>query len=133
LDQFDRYQLPDKPNLEFDNRAVYRVVHQNQLLLHMVEFLLLHKESEGHERLHAELPRALATGIASTGKKRQFLVRHLGAMLGAEMHEAYLAGVLSKGFLRSLFFRKTHLPGAAKKIYFELARRVNPAQQKLFV
>jgi len=98
----------------------------------MVEFLLLHKESEGHERLHAELPRALATGIASTGKKRQFLVRHLGAMLGAEMHEAYLAGVLNKSFLRSLFFRKTHLPGAARKIYFELARRVNPAQGTLF-
>jgi len=37
-------------------------------------------------------------------------------MLGAEMHEAYLTGVLGKSFLRSLFFRKTHLPGAARKI-----------------
>jgi hypothetical protein len=53
-------------------------------------------------------------------------------MLGAEMHEAYLAGSMSKSFLRSLFFRKTHLPGVAKKTYFELARRVNPAQGKLF-
>lgn len=39
---------------------------------------------------------------------------------------------MSKSFLRSLFFRKTHLPGVAKKTYFELARRVNPAQGKLF-
>jgi hypothetical protein len=53
-------------------------------------------------------------------------------MLGAEMHEAYLAGLMSKSFLRSLFFRKIHLPGVAKKTYFELARRVNPAQGKLF-
>jgi hypothetical protein len=98
----------------------------------MIDFLELHKRSEGHGRLPAELPRAITTGIATTGKKREFLVRHLGDMLGAEMHEAYLTGVLSKSFLRSLFFRKTHLPGAAKKTYFELARRVNPAQGKLF-
>jgi len=98
----------------------------------MIEFLVLHKESEGHARLRSELPRVIATGIASTGKKREFLVRHLGAMLGAEMHEAYLAGLMSKSYLRSLFFRKTHLPGVAKKTYFELARHVNPAQGKLF-
>jgi len=98
----------------------------------MIEFLVLHKESEGHARLRSELPRVIATGIASTGKKREFLVRHLGAMLGAELHEAYLSGSLSKRYLRALFFRKTHLPGAAKKTYFELARKMNPAQGKLF-
>ncbi len=98
----------------------------------MVEFLNLHKEEEGQARLRAELPRVIATGIASAGKKREFLVRNLGAMLGAEMHEAYLAGSMSKSYLRSLFFRKIHLPGAARKTYFELARRVNPAQGKLF-
>ena len=98
----------------------------------MIEFLVLHKEAERHARLRAELPRVIATGIASTGKKRDFLVRNLGAMLGAEMHEAYLAGLLSKIYLRSLFFRKIHLPGVAKKAYFELARLVNPAQGKLF-
>jgi hypothetical protein len=96
----------------------------------MIEFLALHKEAEGHMR--AELPRVLATWIASTGKKREFLVRNLGSMLGAEMHEAYLAGRLSKSYLRSLFFCKIHLPGVAKKIYFELARKVSPAQRKLF-
>ncbi|HEY1936330.1 MAG TPA: ChaN family lipoprotein [Candidatus Angelobacter sp.] len=98
----------------------------------MAEFLVLHKEEEGHARLRAELPRVIATGIASDGNKREFLVRHLGAMLGAEMHEAYLAGSLSTRYLRSLFFRKIHLPGVAKKTYFELARKVNPEQGKLF-
>jgi hypothetical protein len=98
----------------------------------LIEFLVLHKESKRHARLCASLPRVLATGIASTGKKREFLVRNLGAMLGAAMHEAYLAGSLSKSYLRSLFFRKIHLPGVAKKIYFELARKVDPAQGKLF-
>jgi hypothetical protein len=93
----------------------------------IIEFLALHKEAEGRALL-----RLLATWTASTGKKREFLVRNLGSMLGAEMHEAYLAGSLSKSYLRSLFFRKIHLPGVAKKIYFELARRVKPAQGKLF-
>jgi Haem-binding uptake, Tiki superfamily, ChaN len=92
----------------------------------IIEFLTLHKESEGHARMRAELPRVIATGIASSGNKREFLVRNLGSMLGAEMHEAYLAGVLSKSYLRSLFFRKVHLPGVAKKTYFELARIVFP-------
>jgi hypothetical protein len=98
----------------------------------MAEFLVLHKESEGHARLRADLPRVIATGIASAGQKREFLVRNLGSMLGAEMHEAYVAGLLSKSYVRSLFFRKIHLPGMAKKTYFELARRINPAQGKLF-
>jgi hypothetical protein len=31
-----------------------------------------------------------------------------------------------------LFFRKIHLPGMAKKTYFELARKVNPEQKRLF-
>jgi uncharacterized iron-regulated protein len=98
----------------------------------MAEFFALHKEAEGRARLRAELPRVIAAGIASTGKKREFLVRNLGFMLGAEMHEAYLAGLLSKSYLRSLFFRQLHLPGVAKKTYFELARRVNPEQGRLF-
>ncbi len=98
----------------------------------MVEFLVTHKEGEGQARLRAELPRVIATGIASSGTKREFLVNNLGAMLGAEIHEAYLAGALSKNYLRSLFFRKIHLPGVARKTYFELARKVNPAQGKLF-
>jgi hypothetical protein len=93
----------------------------------MMEFLMVHKESEGRARLRADLPRVIATGIASRGRKREFLVRNLGAMLGAEMYEAYIAGSLGKSYLRSLFFRKIHLPGMAKKTYFELARKVNPA------
>jgi hypothetical protein len=104
----------------------------NREYRHMIEFLFLHKEAEGRARLRAELPRVIATGIVSDGNKREFLVRHLGAMLGAEMHEAYLAGALNTRFLRSLFFRKIHLPGVARKTYFELARKVNPKQGKLF-
>ena len=93
-------------------------------LLDLVSFIVLHKAAE-KKRRWSNLPQALASAFSSTGKARELLVQHLGAMLGAEMHEAYLAGALAKTYLRSLFFRKTHLPGAAKKAYFELARRMS--------
>jgi hypothetical protein len=70
--------------------------------------------------------------FSSTGKTRKFVVDYLGAILGAEMHEAYVAGVLNKSYLRSLFFRKTHLPGAARKAYFDVSRAVRPRSGKLF-
>ncbi len=113
---------------QVDKQAPFSAREQRDI----VEFLTVHKEAEGHARLHEDLSRVIATGIASSGKKRAFLVHHLGDMLGAEMHEAYLTGWLGKSYLRSLFFRKIHLPGVAKKTYFELARRVDPAQGKLF-
>jgi hypothetical protein len=91
--------------------------------LELVGLIVLHKAAEKKRRWNS-LGQALASAFSSTGKARDFLVQNLGAMLGAEMHEAYLAGALTKSYLRSLFFRKTHLPGAAKKAYFELARRM---------
>ncbi|HYX53812.1 MAG TPA: ChaN family lipoprotein [Candidatus Limnocylindrales bacterium] len=48
----------------------------------------------------------------------------LGVSLGAAMHEAYLDGVLTRSHLRALFFRKIHLPGAAKKAYAEVAKKI---------
>lgn len=90
----------------------------------LLEFLLLHREYELQPRRYKQIPELLASGMNCSGAKREFLVEHLGAMLGAELHDAYLAGVLSKSYLRSLFFRKTHLPGVAKKTYFELAKQI---------
>ena len=122
------FRHPGALESHIGNRAPFTDRERREL----IDFLTLHKQSERHARLRADLPRVLATGISSTGNKREFLVRNLGSMLGAEMHEAYLAGSLSKSYLRALFFRKIHLPGVAKKIYFELARKVNSLQRKLF-
>ncbi len=99
--------------------------------LDVVGLLMLHKEAEKGRRGDV-LSRTVSSVFSSTGKKRRFVVDHLGARLGAEMHEAYVAGVLNKSYLRSLFFRKTHLPGAARKAYFEVSRAVRPRTGKLF-
>lgn len=99
--------------------------------LDLVGLLMLHKGAEKGRRGDV-LSRAFSSVFSAAGKRRRFVVDHLGAMLGAEMHEAYVAGVLNKSYLRSLFFRKTHLPGAARKAYFEVARAVRPRSGKLF-
>jgi hypothetical protein len=51
-------------------------------------------------------------------------LERLGASLGAAMYEAYLDGLLTRSHLRALFFRKIHLPGAARKAYFEVAKKI---------
>lgn len=112
--------------IEEQTRFSYREV------VRLLEFLALHKELEKSRRPGA-VPLEIIRGFAATGKRREFLVRSLGAMLGAEIHDAYLAGACARRYLRSLFFRKIHLPGAAKKAYFELARKVRRPQQMLFV
>lgn len=93
----------------------------------LLDFLLLHREYELQPRHYKQIPELLAFGMNCSGRKREFLVQHLGAMLGADLHDAYLAGALSKSYLRSLFFRKTHLPGVAKRTYFDLAKQVRSA------
>lgn len=104
------------------------VIEQQTHLRHhefmdIISLLILHKELEKGRRWNM-LREHMVSAFAATGRRREFLVHHLGAMLGAEMHEAYLAGLLTRSYLRSLFFRKTHLPGAARKAYFEVTKAV---------
>ena len=115
----DLYALYSQPRevIEEQMRLRYRE------FMELVDFLVLHKNIEARGKGLPRLPEIIAGGIILTGRKREFLVSRLGAMLGAQMHEAYLSGALSKSQLRALFFRKIHLPGVAKKTYFELAQK----------
>ncbi|HEX2330761.1 MAG TPA: ChaN family lipoprotein [Candidatus Angelobacter sp.] len=61
---------------------------------------------------------------AAADEKQAGSLERLGISLGAAMHEAYVDGLLTRSHLRALFFRKIHLPGAAKKAYFEVAKRI---------
>jgi len=96
----------------------------------MLDFLVLHKDFEGQCTRFWELPDLIKLGISSTGKRWDFLVSSLAAMLGAEIHEAYVAGKMSRRYLRSLYFRKVDLPGGARKAYFELANRLAPPRRR---
>jgi len=55
----------------------------------------------------------------------------LGQMLGSELYDAYVAGRLSKRWIRSLYFRKVTAPGSAKKMYFDIVRRVRTPRKRM--
>lgn len=109
--------------------TVEQGVFTHREFLKLLDFLLLHKQFELQPRRCTEAPALLRSGINAGGERREFLVRHLGAILGAELHDAYVAGILGKTYLRTLFFRKTHLPGIAKRTYFDLAKRIAPSRR----
>lgn len=116
----DLIALRSQPRDAAGMQTPFGVRESNKLL----DFLILHRQFELQPRRYQQLPELLASAMSCAGAKREFLIQHLGAMLGAELHDAYVAGALSKSFLRSLFFQKTHLPGVAKKTYFELAKQI---------
>ena len=72
-----------------------------------------------------EVPPALMQeGVEFTGEKFEYTTRRLGYMLGSELYDAYLAGRVSKRFLRSLFYRNLNVPGSARETYFAVASKI---------
>jgi hypothetical protein len=64
-----------------------------------------------------------------TGAQFAFATEKLGYMLGSELYDAYLAGRLSKRYIRSLFFRK--LNGSAARItYLQTVRKARAPRRK---
>ena len=65
-----------------------------------------------------------------TGAKFAVATEKLGYMLGSELYDAYLAGHLSKRYIRSLFFRKLHGP-AARSTYFQIVRKARAPRRRV--
>ena len=64
-----------------------------------------------------------------TSAKFALATEKLGYMLGSELYDAYLAGRLSKRYIRSLFFRK--LNGSAARItYLQTVRKARAPRRK---
>ncbi len=80
----------------------------------MIDFLLMHKDWEANTRRYPTVPELIRLGLGFT-RKFAFATEKLGYMLGSELYDAYLAGRLSKRYIRSLFFRK--LNGSAARRY----------------
>jgi hypothetical protein len=89
----------------------------------LVDFLVMHKDYEAHRGKYWRTPVLIEQGIEMSGKKFQYLTRQLGQLLGNQLYEGYLAGLVSKRMLRSLFFVDLTVPGAAESAYFATARR----------
>lgn len=89
----------------------------------LLDFLVMHKDYEAHGGKYFRKPLRIEEGIAAGGRKSEYLATQLGKLLGNELYEAYLAGLVSKRTLRTLYFQDLALPGAAESAYFTIARR----------
>jgi hypothetical protein len=52
----------------------------------------------------------------------------LGYMLGNQLYQAMIAGAITRGEVRELFFTRFYEPGVAVKTYFDLCRRLGELQ-----
>jgi Uncharacterized iron-regulated protein len=95
--------------------------------MHMLDCVMLHRDYELHPRSYAVKPwmmqlQEFHSGAVST---LELLAQHLGALLGADLYRAYLAGRFSRRAARSLFFRKLG-EGNAREAYFRTVKRIRP-------
>ncbi len=80
--------------------------------------------------LSAQPQQAVKEQSRFTGAKFAFATEKLGYMLGSELYDAYLAGRLSKRYIRSLFFRKLH-GSAARSTYFQTVCRARTPHKEV--
>jgi hypothetical protein len=53
-------------------------------------------------------------------------------MLGSQLYDAYIAGRVTRRWLRGLYFRDLGAPGAARIAYFQAVGRIrDPRQRRL--
>lgn len=114
-DLYAFYSSPETPR-DFDREEFER----------LIDFLVMHKDYESHRRKYLLRPLLIEQGTASQGRQLEYLTARLGELLGNEIYEAYLAGLVSKRALRALFFRDLTPSGAAESAYFAAARKCVP-------
>jgi hypothetical protein len=66
---------------------------------------------------------------AADGQQFTSATEKLGYLLGSQLYDAYVAGGLSKRYIRSLFFRKLNGP-AAHAAYFQIVRQMRSSGMK---
>ncbi len=122
----DLYALYAQPHdvIEEQTLCTYREY------MEMIDFLVLHKDFESNTRQYPTVPELVRQGVGFSGAKFAFVTQKLGYMLGNELYDAYVAGRLSKRFIRSLFFRKLNGP-TARTTYFQIARKVRAPRRKV--
>jgi Haem-binding uptake, Tiki superfamily, ChaN len=77
--------------------------------------------------LSAQAEDAGAERSGSSGKQVALAAEKLGYMLGSELYDAYVAGRLSRRYIRSLFFRKLGGP-AARSTCLQIARKARSSR-----
>lgn len=122
----DLYALYAQPQEAIEEQTIYSY----RDYMEMIDFLVMHKDWEANVRRYATVPELIRLGVGYTGAKFAFATEQLGYMLGSELYDAYLAGRLSKRYIRSLFFRKLGGP-AARSTYFQTVRKARASRKRV--
>ena len=92
--------------------------------MRMIDFVIFHRDYQRNLRKYWEVPPLISEGRNFTGERFEFVTRKLGEMLGTELYEGYISGVVKKRFIRSLLFRRLEKLGIAHVAYFAAVRRI---------
>jgi hypothetical protein len=126
VSESDLLALSAQPQEAVDGQTI----HSHRECMEMVDFLAQHKDFESNARRYSAVPGLIRQGIGFTGARFAFATEKLGYMLGSELYDAYLAGRLSKRYIRSLFFRKLN-GSAARSIYFQIVHKASAPRKKV--
>jgi hypothetical protein len=122
----DLYALYAQSQAEIESLNAYSYAEY----MRMLDFLVLHKDYEASSRRYVATPALIEEGVRFTGERFDFATRQLGYMLGTELYDAYVAGRVSKRFLRSLYFHKPGEANGARELYFAVVRRSRRARKR---
>ncbi|HZQ90505.1 MAG TPA: ChaN family lipoprotein [Terriglobales bacterium] len=99
--------------------------------MHVADFLVMHKDYESNLSAYLDVPPLMREGVLLPGARGRFAAEMLGKLLGSQLYSAYVAGRVRKRFLRSLYCRALHQPGAARTAYFVAVRRTRMPKKKV--
>jgi hypothetical protein len=99
--------------------------------MHVADFLVMHKDYESNLRAYLDVPPLVREGVLLPGARGRFAAETLGKLLGGQLYNAYVGGRIRKRFLRSLYCRALHQPGAARTAYFVAVRRTRMPKKKV--
>jgi len=89
-----------------------------------VDFLVLHRDFEAHQRRYAVRPELLSRFINNRSLKQlDFAARELGELFGSDLYQGFIEGEISKRFIRSLFFRSLAGSQCARNLYLNAVQR----------
>jgi uncharacterized iron-regulated protein len=87
-------------------------------------------DQEACEFSRAACERLMHDALHSDRTRFDALAQKLGYTLGSQLYDAYLRGCVSRSVLRHLFLARIEQPGKARKMCWELARKVRASRKK---
>jgi len=87
-------------------------------------------EEEACEFSRAGCERLMHDALRGDRDKFDSIAQKLGYTLGSQLYDAYLRGGVSRSVLRHLFLARIEEPGEARRICFEVARKVRASRKK---